>query len=103
LYGHHPELSTSRGRLPPISSDDISHLLPYGTSALVEFTVTRDRTYMFVATRTAAAAATLKSYGIDIKKEELGRQVEDFRSKLASGSLDLRRPSAALFELLLAP
>src|SRR5262249_34434388 len=53
LYAAHPELRTERGQIEPISLSDAANLLPDSRTALLEFLVADQETYLFVLTRNA--------------------------------------------------
>ncbi|HZF37432.1 MAG TPA: tetratricopeptide repeat protein, partial [Blastocatellia bacterium] len=47
LYGAHPELRAQRGEAPPLRFEEAAALLPDAASALLEYVVTDDKTYLF--------------------------------------------------------
>src|SRR6185295_13061293 len=73
-------------------------------SALLEYVVTDDRTYLFVLTVNAAETTTeLTVYPLTLKQKELGARVAQFRETLANGSPGFREPARELYDLLLKP
>ena len=50
LYAAHPELKVQRGEAPPVSLEEAGALLPGTKSALLEFVVTDDKSFLFVLT-----------------------------------------------------
>jgi CHAT domain-containing protein/ketosteroid isomerase-like protein len=109
LYVAHPELKTQRGQIEPATLERASALLPDAETALVEFAVGLENTYLFVLTKDARAGRDdrakpeLRVYSIAIKADELAKQVERFRVLLATGNLDFQDPARQLYKLFLKP
>ena len=103
LYAAHPELKVQRGEAPIISSEEMTSLLPWPASALLEYVVTDDKIYLFVVTKAEKAEADVRAYTLGVKREELGRLTEAFRRQLARRDLGFRAAAAELYELLLKP
>jgi CHAT domain-containing protein/Tfp pilus assembly protein PilF len=104
LYAAHPELKTQRGQVEPLTPQQASDLLPDAESALLEYVVTDERTYLFALTRGAAGTATeLKVYPLEIKRKELDERAAQFREILAKGSPGFRQPARGLYDLLIKP
>src|SRR5207237_2652469 len=62
-----------------------------------------DKSFLFLITKDASQKASLKAFVIDVKDKELGRRIEAYRVKLASGDLDFQKESRELYDLLLKP
>jgi CHAT domain-containing protein/tetratricopeptide (TPR) repeat protein len=105
LYAAHPELRTQRGLIEPISLSDASRLLPDGRSALLEFVVAEEKTYLFALTGNAQGDAVprLEVYTINIKGKELAQRAEQFRRRLSARDLEFGASAARLYDLLLRP
>ena len=104
LYAAHPELKVQRGEAPIIDAEELTALLPDARSALLEYVVTADKTYLFVITRTAAKEhVDVRVYTIPIKLDELARKTRAFRRQLAERDLGFRASAVKLYELLLKP
>jgi CHAT domain-containing protein len=104
LYAAHPELKTQRGQVEPLTPEQAADLLPDAQSALLEYVVTDDRTYLFALTRNDAGTATeLKVYPLEIKRKELSERAAQFREILAKGSPGFRQPARGLYDLLIKP
>jgi CHAT domain-containing protein len=104
LYAMRPELKIQRGEAPIIKAEELATLLPNATSVLLEYIVTDDKTYLFAITKAPVKAeAEVKVYTLPIKREELVRQTEAFRRRLASRDLGFRDSAGKLYELLLKP
>jgi len=104
LYATRPELKVQRGEAPIIKEEELSALLPGATSALLEYAVTDDKTYLFAITKAAVKAeAEVRVYTLPIKREEIAKLTEAFRLQLASRDLGFRASAGKLYELLLKP
>lgn len=104
LYAAHPELRVHLGEAPVIKAEELAALLPDAASALLEYVVADDETYLFVVTKAAGMpVAEIKVYTLRIKREELARQTEEFRRQLAGRDLGFRAPAQKLYDLLLKP
>jgi CHAT domain-containing protein len=104
LYATHPELKAQRGEAQPLTLEQARELLPDAQSALLEYLVTDERTYLFALTRnTARTAVELKVHSLEIKRNELGERAARFRETLAKGSPGFRQPARELYDLLLKP
>ena len=117
LYESHPELKVLRARAE-------MELLPGGAepvvdaaTAVLEYAVTENATYLFALTRepakAAAAARTgkpqpagplvVRVYTIAVKPAELAKRVAAFREALATPTIDIETVARDLYDLLLAP
>lgn len=104
LYVAHPELKVHRGEASIIKAQELTALLPDAASALLEYVVTDDKTYLFAITKTAGQAeAEVKLYTLPIKRDELAKQTEAFRQQLAGRDLGFRASAVKLYEVLLKP
>jgi CHAT domain-containing protein len=104
LYAAHPELKVQRGEASVIKTEELTALLPDTTSALLEYTVTEDKTYLFAITKAAGKAeAEVRVYTLPIKKDELAKQTAVFQRQLAVRDLGFRASAAKLYQLLLKP
>ena len=106
LYAAHSDLRVRRGEGKPLTIDEAGGLIQDAKTALVEYVVTDDKTYVFVITRradTGTAKVGAKVYSIDIKRNDLAARVEAFRQQLASRDISFRRFARELYDLLLKP
>jgi CHAT domain-containing protein/tetratricopeptide (TPR) repeat protein len=106
LYGAHQELQAKRAESLSMTLDDAGALLQDSASALLEYVVTEEKTYLFVITRNPQSGkpkAILKVYTIDLKRQELTARAQGFRQQLASRDLRFRVSARQLYELLLKP
>ncbi|HEU4889057.1 MAG TPA: tetratricopeptide repeat protein, partial [Thermoanaerobaculia bacterium] len=70
LAGAHPRLHVERGTLQRVTAREIASRLPRET-VLVEYLVTREKTYAFVI-----AGGTIEVRAIDVARDDLARQAE---------------------------
>ncbi|HET6851147.1 MAG TPA: CHAT domain-containing tetratricopeptide repeat protein, partial [Pyrinomonadaceae bacterium] len=102
LYVAHPELRVQRGEAPVIKPEELTTLLPDASSALLEYVVGEDQTYLFVVT-TGKPQADVRVYALPVKRDELARQTEAFREQLAGRDLGFRASAGKLYDLLIKP
>jgi len=102
IYAAHPELKVNRGEAEPLSLSEAGTLIGDQRAALLEYVVTRNRTYVFVLTK-AADDVRLKVYPIEISARDLATKVADFRQRLAGNSADFKELARDLYDLLLQP
>jgi tetratricopeptide (TPR) repeat protein len=112
LYAAHPELKTKRAEFVPFNLKEARDLLPDANTALLEYAVGRDCTYLFVLTKAAGADSAdwlasrdvdLRVYRLEIDAESLRAKVDLFRQRVAEGSQQYRPLARELYELLLRP
>lgn len=102
LYSAYPEMRVRRGEAPIIKSEEVNSLLPDAASALLEYVVGENQTYLFVVMK-GKAEADVRVYTLPIKRDELIQQTEAFRQQLASRDLGFRASAVKLYDLLLKP
>jgi len=102
IYAAHPELKVNRGEAEPLSLSQAGALIGDQRAALLEYVVTRNRTYVFVLTK-AADDVRLNVYPIEISARDLATRVADFRQRLAGNSADFKELARGLYDLLLQP
>jgi CHAT domain-containing protein/tetratricopeptide (TPR) repeat protein len=104
LYVAHPELKVHRGEASIIKAEELGGLLPGATTALLEYVVADDQTYLFTITKAIGQAeADVQVYTIPIRRTELAKQTESFRAQLAGRDLGFRASARKLYDLLLKP
>ena len=104
LYATKPELRIRRGEFQPISLDEISALFPDEKTAFLEFAVTGGKTFLYVITKNGGKPS-LQIYPIELKKEDLQKQVGEFHKIVSDSAINLnyKEPARKLFDLLLKP
>lgn len=112
LYAAHPELKTQRGEMKPISLGEVGKLIPNSGTAILEYVVTEDKTYLFVLTRRqqsrgnpepSTAAPVLNVYAINVKQKELADRVHRFHGRLMQKDLEFSKSSREMYDLLIGP
>jgi len=104
LYVSHQELKVNRGEASIIKTEELAALLPDARSALLEYVVTDEATYLFVVTKPLGqTAAAIKVFTIPIKQTDLAKQIESFRQRLSERNLGIRVPARKLYDLLVKP
>src|SRR5262249_9892683 len=97
LYAAHPELKASRGEAPIINARELAALLPDDKTALLEYAVNDERTYLFIVTRGPEKAAdkavdkavdkveaVIRVQTLPLKRADLARRIDAFREQLAN-------------------
>ena len=102
LYVAHPELKVQRGQTRMFAFDEAAALLPDDRTAILEYVVTEDRSYLFVLRKTAGKVG-LTVHTLDVKSSELATMAESFRRRVADRDLTIKQPARQLFDLLLKP
>jgi CHAT domain-containing protein len=94
-------LKVRRGEAQPLGIGEASALLPDAETALLEFVVAEEKTYLFVLT--SQATSGLKVYPLEIKRKDLADRTERFRSMLSTLDNRFPKPARELYDLLLKP
>jgi CHAT domain-containing protein/Tfp pilus assembly protein PilF len=109
LYIQHPQLKVQRGQTQPMTLDKTAELLTDGKTALLEFVISEEKSYLFVITKSASPSESvkvpllLKVYPLNIKSKELAEMAEAFRLKAAERDLTIKRSAQQLYDLLISP
>ena len=92
LYAAHPELKLQRGEVETIGQDDVFHILPDAETAFVEFVVSRDKLYSFVATAEGVRSSSRLSHA-----SNWPNRWNDFGSNSRTATWDFApRPAACI-------
>lgn len=103
LYAAHPELRVKRGEAHALTLAEADGLLAGGRSALLEYVVREDSSYLFVLTKGAGQPVTLKVYPLSVKGKELASLAQDFMRRVSEHDLTIKAPAGRLYELLVKP
>jgi len=104
LYAAHPELKAQRGEAPIIKAEELVALLPDAGSALLEYVVTDEVTYLFTVTKAVGKpTAQVQVFTLSVTRAELARQTENLRGHLARRDLGFRTSAGQLYQLLIKP
>jgi CHAT domain-containing protein/Tfp pilus assembly protein PilF len=104
LDAAHPRLRAQPVDIRSLTPASFSSLLPDRETALIEYVVLEDKTYLLTLTPAAAdSPPILHLHSIAIRREDLGKAVEDFRERLGQRNLDFESQARNLYDLLLGP
>ena len=106
LYVKHPELKVQRGEAMPITAAEAAALIPDPATAIIEFVVADDKSYLMVLTadhKNAASPLKITLYPIKITANQLSERVGQFRRMLAERDLNYQDTARELYDLLLKP
>jgi len=105
LYAAHPELKVQRGQTQPLTFDEAAALLPDDQTAILEYVVTEEKSYLFVIRKPARdkAAADLTVHTLNIKSTELAQMAGSFLQRVAERDLTVKQPARQLYNLLIKP
>lgn len=111
VFSANPGLKIARGELAPVNLDDIRLLINDTSTALLEYTITENNTYLFVLTADKTTATkrkrpieiNLKVYPLEIKQKELASRVRHFQELLTSRAENFHELARELYDLLVKP
>jgi CHAT domain-containing protein/Tfp pilus assembly protein PilF len=103
LYAAHPELKVKRGQAHPLTLVEAERLVADGHTALLEYVVGENESYLFALTKGAGQPVTLKVYPLGLKGRETSDMTKDFLRRVAEHDLTIKAPAQRLYELLVKP
>jgi CHAT domain-containing protein/Tfp pilus assembly protein PilF len=105
LYAAHPELRLQRGTAEPFRVDQAASLLSDGATAMLEYVVGTEKTYLFVLTKGSGAQGRveLRAYSIGVSRKDLSARILAYREAVATRNLDFGAAARGLYDLLLKP
>lgn len=112
VFSANPGLKVSRGELAPLKLDDLRLLITDTSTALLEYTITENNTYLFVLTADKTARTpqgkrqieiNLKAYPLEVKHDELASRVRHFQQLLTSRADNFHELARELYDLLVKP
>ncbi len=106
LYVKYPELRVQRGEATPITAAEAAALIPDFSTAIVEFVVAENKSYLIVMTRdqkNTASPLKITLYSLEITSNQLSERVNEFRRMLAERDLSYQDTARQLYDLLLKP
>jgi CHAT domain-containing protein/tetratricopeptide (TPR) repeat protein len=103
LYRAHPEMAIIRGNPPRFRIADVDPALISKGSAVVEFAVTDNATFVFVMTRDSSGKPAVRAARIALEQDRLAAMERGFTRKLEEGGLGFAESSRQLYDVLLKP
>ena len=104
LYVKHPELKVQRGETSPITLAEASEMLPDAATAMLEFVVTEDKSYLIVITKDSKnSAVQITPHRLNVTAKKLSEEVGEFRRMLAERDVTYQTKARELYDLLLKP
>lgn len=108
LYASHPELRVKRGQSLPLDLAQANELVTDSRTALLEYAVAGDKTFLFVLTANSesgneAHTPALKLYDLNIDRQQLIERVPELNRRIANNDLEYSTLSKELYGLLIAP
>ena len=112
LYALHPELKVQRAEVDELKLDEARSLLANDRSALVEFVVMEEKTYLFVVTAkeshdledsSSSDSVILNVYPVHIQSKDLAQRISLFRKRIADRDARFRQSARELHDILLKP
>jgi CHAT domain-containing protein len=103
LSATHPALKIARGQTPPFDLAAVAGTLLNPQTALLEYVVNEDKTWLFVLTAGATKQPQLKVYDLPISRQQLNQDVEAYWRLLSGRALNFRPAATRLYQLLLQP
>lgn len=112
VFSANPGLKVGRGELTPLKLDEIGSLITDTSTALLEYTITENNTYLFVLTADKTARTpqgrrqteiNLKVYPLEVRHDELASRIRHFQQLLTSRADNFHEPARELYDLLVKP
>jgi CHAT domain-containing protein len=102
LYAAHPQLRAQRGEAQTMTLAQVAEQLPDRESALLEYLVTDEKTYLFVLTKGTRVPLETKVYTLAVTAKDLTAQAERFR-QLISTREPFQQLARQLYDSILRP
>ena len=104
LYGKHPELKVQRGETTPITLAEAGDLLPGVATALLEFVVAEDKSFLILLSRDSQnGPVQVTLHPLKVTSKQLAEEIDEFRRMLAERDLTYQTKARQLYDLLLKP
>lgn len=100
VFANYAELRRSRNLGETIKADEIAALIRHPDEALLEFALSDERIFLFVATKDKSGVLDLKVYPLEGKTDEIINLINAFRQKIIDKNLDYKADARRLFDLL---
>ena len=103
LYAVHPELQMHRNRAATVTAEEAARMLPDSRTVLLEYDLGPDGGYIFSLSRSPEGTTKLNIHKLNIKRDDLNAQVNEFRKKISERDLGFREDARKLYQMLIEP
>lgn len=107
LYATHRELKIARGEVSPFTLEQASSVIQNKSQAVLEYVVTKERTYLIVLTAPNNLATDSKTqltiYPIEVNSTDLARRITALRQRISERRQDFSILGQELYALLVKP
>ncbi len=102
LYSQHPDWKLQAGAIEPVRLEQALEMIPAADTAFIEFVVTDDKLYTFVAAGGPHPEGTprIQVFTASVPRSQLIERVQRFRQQLATRDLGFRASAAGMYRLL---
>ncbi len=99
-FANYAELRRARGIGTTINQAEIAGLIRQPNEALLEFAVSDDQIYLFVATKDKSGKLNLQVYPLDGRTPEIIDLANDYRQRIIEKNTDYKETARRLFDVL---
>lgn len=99
-FANYAQLRRSRGIATNINADEIFGLIRQPNEALLEFAVSDEQIFLFVATKERTGKLNLHVYTLAGKSTEIIALANGFRRRIVEKNLDYKEPAQKLYDVL---
>ena len=103
LYAKYQKSHSTHSIDKPLAPDDLRDLVPDTHSAVLEYDVTDDRTWLFVLTKADTGRVVLQTYPINLGKHAIEQMVARFRLLVTSRDQEYAELAQQLYQALIGP
>jgi CHAT domain-containing protein len=102
IYAKYFRINAKNGKIIPIKLSDSAELVSTADTAIVEFSVTDQATYVYVITKkNSGPGVEATTYPVQITRDALTSRVREFRGAIDRRSFGYQKLAVQLFDLLL--
>jgi len=98
LLARYPALERQRARFEPVPLDTAKAVAPSSETAIIEYLVSAERTYVFVLAHDSFGA-----YAIEVRRTELSKEIARFREVLGQREAPTAEVGSHLYQVLMKP
>jgi CHAT domain-containing protein len=103
LYAKYQKSHSTHSIDKPLVADDLRDLVSDTHSAVLEYDVTEERTWLFVLTKDDTGRIVLQTYPINLGKHAIDQMVTRFRLLVTSRDQEYAEPAQQLYQALIGP